>query len=99
LAVEKFEQHPQVLDGCSDLMADVFGTRSAQEIPVSCDTYALFNPNELAVKFKFAELLTRYSWIFLTPLRKRPVRFYLATALKSLQNHVEVKKSALDQRQ
>lgn len=26
-ATEEFEQHPQVLNGCSDLMVDVFGPR------------------------------------------------------------------------
>lgn len=26
-ATEDFEQHPKVLDGCSDLMADVFGSK------------------------------------------------------------------------
>ncbi|MCE2595400.1 RidA family protein [Motilimonas cestriensis] len=26
-ATEEFEQHPKVLDGCSDLMAEVFGSR------------------------------------------------------------------------
>jgi hypothetical protein len=26
-ATPEFEQHPQVLDGCSDLMASVFGTK------------------------------------------------------------------------